>query len=239
MLVALILVGIRALAARSGVGELPVIPGHDALYPLNWVFPLLFVAAQAPELLGRDLRYRVLTLYFSRALRRPDYVLAKLVALTVGVSVILLLPQLLLSGGMILMNADVGAGLRTEAEVMPAIVGSSVSIAFVASAFALVIASLTPRRAYATAAIFGAWIIPGILSAILIGLDLGEAARWVVLLDIGSLLDGLNAWFFGVEPSAPALIGSDLSMDVVAATAILVGVGATLILVWRYLRIQT
>src|SRR5207342_2974235 len=111
VLVALILVGIRALAARSGVGELPVIPGHDALYPLNWVFPLLFVAAQAPELLGRDLRYRVLTLYFSRALRRPDYVLAKLVALTVGVSVILLLPQLLLSGGMILMNADVGAGL--------------------------------------------------------------------------------------------------------------------------------
>ena len=154
-------------------------------------------------------------------------------------SIILLLPQLLLSGGMILMNADVGAGLRTEAEVMPAIVGSSVSIAFVASAFALVIASLTPRRAYATAAIFGAWIIPGILSAIVIGLDLGEAARWVVLLDIGSLLDGLNAWFFGVAPSAPALIGSDLSVDVVAATAILVGVGATLILIWRYLRIQT
>ena len=83
---------------------------------------------------------------------------------------------------------------------MPAIVGSSVSIAFVAAAFALVIASLTPRRAYATAAIFGAWIIPGILAAIVIGLDLGEAARWVVLLDIGSLLDGVNAWFFGVAP---------------------------------------
>lgn len=237
-LVALILVGIRAIAARSGVGEIPVIPGHDALYPLNWVFPLLFVAAQAPELLGRDLRYRVLTLYFSRALRRPDYAIAKLAALTIGVTVILLLPQLLLSGGMVLQDADVGAALRTEAGAMPAIVGSSVSIAFVASAFALVIASLTPRRAYATAAIFGAWIIPGILSAIVIGLDLGEAAHWVVLLDIGSLLDGLNAWFFGVAPSAPALIGSDLSVDVVAATAILVGIGATIVLVWRYLRIQ-
>ena len=34
---------------------------------------MLFCAAQAPELFGRDQRYAVLPLYFSRALTRSDY----------------------------------------------------------------------------------------------------------------------------------------------------------------------
>ena len=38
---------------------------------------MLFCAAQAPELFGRDQRYGVLPLYFSRALTRTDYALAK------------------------------------------------------------------------------------------------------------------------------------------------------------------
>ncbi len=99
-LIALILVGIRALAgagaaARRARRSSPATTGCTRIVA---VFPILFVAAQAPELLGRDQRYRVLTLYFSRALRRTDYALAKLAALSVGVLAILLLPQLLLGG---------------------------------------------------------------------------------------------------------------------------------------------
>ena len=41
----------------------------------------LFVAAQAPELVSSDQRHRVLSLYFSHALERTDYALAKLGAL--------------------------------------------------------------------------------------------------------------------------------------------------------------
>ena len=38
---------------------------------------MLFCAAQAPELFGRDQRYGVLPLYFSRVLTRLDYALAR------------------------------------------------------------------------------------------------------------------------------------------------------------------
>ena len=38
---------------------------------------MLFRAAQAPELFGRDQRYGVLPLYFSRVLTRVDYALAR------------------------------------------------------------------------------------------------------------------------------------------------------------------
>ncbi len=236
-LIALILVGIRAVAARGGFEDIPIIPGHDAMYSLIAVFPLLFVAAQAPELLGRDQRYRVLTLYFSRALRRTDYALAKLAALTIAVLAILLVPQLILSAGQILLDTDIAAALRKEAASLTAVVGSSLVIAFVTSAFALAIASATPRRAYATAAIFGAFIIPGIVAAVVIGLDLG-AGQWIILLDVGSLLDGVNSWFFGVLPTGQPVLESGVSVETLAATAVILGLGSTVALVWRYLRIQ-
>jgi hypothetical protein len=38
---------------------------------------MLFCAAQAPELFGRDQRYGVLPLYFSRVLTSIDYALAR------------------------------------------------------------------------------------------------------------------------------------------------------------------
>ena len=48
------------------------------------MFLMLFCAAQAPELFGRDQRYGVLPLYFSRALTRSDYALAKVGGLFVA-----------------------------------------------------------------------------------------------------------------------------------------------------------
>ncbi len=205
-LIALILVGVRALAAQVDLGDVPGIPGHDGLYAAVSVFPLLFVAAQAPELLGRDQRYRVLTLYFSRALRRTDYALAKLAAMSIGTLTILLVPHLLLGAGTILLDPDIVTALRTEAATLPPVLGSSVVIAVTLAAVALLAASFTPRRAYATAAIFGVFIIPGIIAAIVIAIDPGRLSDWIIMIDIGSLLDGVNAWFFGVRPSAEAAL---------------------------------
>jgi ABC-2 type transport system permease protein len=238
-LVALIIVGVRALAqgATGGeLGDIGVLPGHSGMYQQVAVFPILFVAAQAPELLGRDQRYRVLTLYFSRALRRPDYALAKLAALSLGVMSILLLPQLILAVGSVLLTTDTVEAIRTELGALPAILGSSVIIAIVTSGLALVVASITPRRAYATAAIFGVFIIPAIVAAIVLGLDVGEASKWIVLIDVGTLLDGINAWFFGVAPSGPG--ATDVPIEALAGGAVLLGVGCSAALVWRYVRIQ-
>ncbi len=48
------------------------------------ILVMLFAAAQGPELFGRDQRYGVLPLYFSRVLTRIDYALAKTGALWVA-----------------------------------------------------------------------------------------------------------------------------------------------------------
>src|SRR5258707_13867 len=49
---------------------------------LRVLIMLIFVAVQAPELVSRDLRSRVLPLYFSRPLKPVDYPLAKYLAFT-------------------------------------------------------------------------------------------------------------------------------------------------------------
>ena len=49
---------------------------------------MLFCAAQAPELFGRDQRYGVLPLYFSRVLTRVDYTLARAGGLFLAIFVI-------------------------------------------------------------------------------------------------------------------------------------------------------
>ena len=82
---AVIIVALNAFASRFGISDLGVLPGHPDMAGAVGVFATILVAVQAPELLGRDVRYRVLSLYFSRALLREDYALAKLAALSAAV----------------------------------------------------------------------------------------------------------------------------------------------------------
>ena len=59
----------------------------------------VFVAVQAPELVSRDLRSRVLPLYFSRPIKPGDYPLAKYLGFTAACLVMLEVPLLLLYAG--------------------------------------------------------------------------------------------------------------------------------------------
>lgn len=233
-LIATVVVGMTALAARVGAGEIGLLPGHAELVGVVSAFPTILVAAQAPELLGRDVRYRVLTLYFSRALLRVDYALSRFAALATAVAVVLLLPQVILSVGAILLTPDVSGALGRELAYWPAILGSTLVNAFVPAALALALASLIVRRAYATAAIFGAFIIPGIVAAIIVALDLGSASRQIVLLDIGAVLDGANAWFFGIAATNETLAKTDVPTWEALVAAIVAGAGAAAVLVQRY-----
>src|SRR5688572_5894623 len=69
-----------AVAIRVLVGDIVELYSYDNyLWGIGALFTI-FVAAQAPELVVNDMRHRVLPLYFSRPIRRLDYVAAKLAA---------------------------------------------------------------------------------------------------------------------------------------------------------------
>lgn len=234
VLTAVIIVALNAFASRFGISDLGVLPGHSDMAGAVGVFATILVAVQAPDLLGRDVRYRVLTLYFSRALLREDYALAKLAALGVAVLALYLLPHVILTAGAVLLTSDVLGALGREVGYWPAIIGSAVVMAIATAGVALVIAAFVARRAYATVAIFAVFIVPAIIVAVILVLELGPASRYVVLLDLGTVLDAANAWFFGVSPSGGVWPLTDLPVALGLITSIVIALGTSAILVQRY-----
>ena len=104
---AVVALGFLALACQlGGVNVEGISPiRYETYYPLIAQVVFLFAAAQAPELLGRDLRHRVLALYFSRAIEREDYALGKLVALAGAMLVLILFRRALVLLGRPLLSA--------------------------------------------------------------------------------------------------------------------------------------
>jgi ABC-2 type transport system permease protein len=233
-IVALVIVAVSAFAARFGISDVRAIPGHPDMAGAVGAFATILVAVQAPELLGRDVRYRVLSLYFSRALLRVDYALAKLAALSVAVVILLLIPHVILTIGAVLVTPDIVGAMGREAGQWPAILGSVVLTAVATTGVALVVAAYIARRAYATVTIFALFLVPGIIVAVIIALDLGSASRYVVLLDLGTVLDAANAWFFGVAPSQGVWPPTGLPVSFGLVASIAIAVGSSAILVQRY-----
>ena len=233
-LIAVIVVAMNAFATRFGVSDLGVIPDHPDMAGSTGTFVVLLVAVQAPELLGRDVRYRVLSLYFSRALLRVDYALAKLAALATAALIILLVPHLILTIGAVLLTSDVTGALSREAGWWPAILGSTVVTAVAMAGVGLVIAAFIARRAYATVAIFGVFIVPAIIVAVVLALELGGASRYIILFDVGTAVDAANAWFFDIVPSSGLWPLASVPLWMGLVDAIVIALGTSAILVQRY-----
>ena len=243
MLPAVLAVGVAALVAQAGPagGQLeeasPI--RYDSYYGLVSVFIMLFTAAQAPELFGRDQRYAVLPLYFSRVLTRSDYAIAKVGGLMVALFLIVIAPYLVLFIGRVFVAPDPASGLADEIAAFPKFVLQSLLVAGLFGGLASLIAAWTPRRAYATAVIIAVFIIPPVVVQLLIGgmFANDDLARVVILFSPGDVLDGTNAAIFQKVAFESQISKVDLPgwAYIVAA---LVGIAATVgLTLRRYLRI--
>jgi ABC-2 type transport system permease protein len=237
LLPALVAVGIAGLASQlplgNGSGEVRPIR-YENYYGLIAQLLFTFAAAQAPELLGRDLRHHVLSLLFSRALRRTDYVLAKVGALVTALLIVQLLPQAIVFVGRALASTDVSGSIAADAGMLPAIIGQAALVAILLGAISLAIASFSARRSYATAAIIVAFIVPPLAGGLLRNLaESPDAARIVSLLSPPDLLDATNRWLFDLPSSSRVVAGGPLP----AAVAVVIAGIALGVLVRRYQRV--
>jgi ABC-2 type transport system permease protein len=153
------LVALAALCLPAVVNAFSMANGNPRVFDydtyaatLRDLVMAIFVAVQAPELMSRDLRSRVLPLYFARPIKTTDYPLAKYLAFTAACLVMMEVPLLLLYGGSI---ANVHGGAAVWAQTRALIPGLLVGLmwAVVLAAISLFLASLTGRRAFATGAV--------------------------------------------------------------------------------------
>ncbi|HEY1670821.1 MAG TPA: hypothetical protein VGG54_34420 [Trebonia sp.] len=144
---------------------------YDTYVPaLRDIIMTIFVAVQAPELVSRDLRSRVLPLYFSRPIKPGDYPLAKYLGFTAACLVMLEVPLLLLWGGAV---ANVHGGSAVWAETRALFPGLLFGLMWAVSlaAISLFLASLTGRRAFATGTVAITLLLTYTLAEILLQVE--------------------------------------------------------------------
>jgi len=197
----------------------------------------LFVAAQAPELVSSDQRNHVLSLYFSHALARSDYALAKFAAMAAALLVLALAPLLVILFASILAATDVAAAVGDQLGNLPQIIGSPLIYAVPIAAVGMAIASFTPRRAYATGAIIAVFLVSAAVGGILAEAGRGRLSLVAPLINPFVLLDGTRDWLLGASIPDSPVSRADLALPVFGIlTAILTAIGIAAVL-WRYRRI--
>lgn len=150
LLLAAISVPTLIIAVVASITKLKDMPVDYTTYILNVQFlVMVYVAGQAPASVSRDLRFRVMSLYFSRPLTRLDYVTAKYAALTAALFVFMAIPLTILFVGALLAKISVG---HEAPDYLRSLVGAGL-LALVLAGLGLVIASITPRRGLGIAAI--------------------------------------------------------------------------------------
>jgi ABC-2 type transport system permease protein len=197
----------------------------------------LFCAAQAPELFGRDQRHGVLALYFARALRRPDYALARIAGFVTALLVIELLPQAVLFLGRVLLSPDIARGISDDLPSVGPVLAQSALSAGLLGGLAMAVAAFSPRRAYAVAGIIALFTIPSIVAGIVVALGSTTLGTWLVLLSPGQILEGTNAVVFDktFQSGDVMIVLPDLAFLGAAAIGI---VGSIAITMRRFARID-
>jgi len=213
---------------------------YDTYVPtLRDLIMLVFVAVQAPELVSRDLRSRVLPLYFSRPIKPVDYPLAKYLGFTGACLVMLEVPLLALYGGAV---ANVHGGSAVWAETKALIPGLLIGLlwAVTLAAISLFLASMTGRRGFATGAVAIAFLLTYTLAEILLqveslpgsrlggnaapSLGIPLAEKVAGLFSPFTLLQGVRLWLGGTNAGdnvpKPGAFGAVYALVLIALVAL-------------------
>ncbi len=239
VLPAIVAVGLATILTQAGPagGAIGSPIAYSNYHGLVGILIMLFCAAQAPELFGRDQRYGTLPLYFSRVLTRTDYAVAKVGGLVMALFLVDVAPYLILFVGRVFVAPDPVAGLNEELGAVPKFVLQALLTAGLLGGLASLVAAWTPRRAYATATIIGVFVIPPIIVALVGGLTNQDLARVLVLFSPGDVLDGTNAAIFGTIPDSAVVAALGLPGWAYVGAAAVGIAGSIGLTIRRYLKI--
>jgi ABC-2 type transport system permease protein len=227
-----------AVIALSSTHQRPI--SYDTyLSGLRILVLIVFMAAQAPDLVSRDLRSHTLPLYFARPIKRIDYPIAKLAAFMLALLAMIEIPLLILYLGTVTqLHGGSQIWHETKALIPGLLVG--LSWAVLLAGLALLFASFSGRRAYATGAVAIFFFLTLTLSRVLIqigqqssgGQGLAKAAG---LISPFTVLDGVRQWLGGTTSGiVPAPGGEGVVYGLMFVVFLVVGVGG---LIARYRRV--
>ena len=222
----------------TSVTGLPELPLSYSAYSLNLqVVIAVYLAAQAPALVSRDLRHRVVPLYLARPLGRAHYVQAKLAAMVTAVFLLMSAPLTILFVGALLAELPLSEQLP---DYLVGLAGAAL-YAVVLGGIGLVIAALTPRRGLGVAAVVAVLLVLSGIQATVLGIanEFGERtlAGYSGLLSPFTLVHGVVGSLLGDEAELSAAPPGTLGVLVFVLVTVLVIVGCYVALLARYRKV--
>ncbi|MFD2765766.1 ABC transporter permease [Micromonospora eburnea] len=232
-IVVVVAAGLTAVRTQTGQVVMTYAQFADAM---SWLV-IFFVAVVGPELVSRDLRSGVLPLYFSRPLPRGDYALAKLGALASALWLLLGAPQLVMFLGAAFTTKTGMHGVWDELlDLLPGLLYAALW-AVVFSSVALLIASLTGKRAFAAGGIVAAFLMTTPIVGTLSIMPSRAVNELAMLASPSTLVQGVGLYTLGdlLAPGASAeqMIGDFGPVYLVAAGVLVAGCVALLLLRYR------
>lgn len=218
MILPALVMAVVAIATKAD--ELPL---RYTTYAMFLQVPIIvFLASQAPALVSRDLRYKVMPLYFSRPLVRADYVLAKVAAMATALFALIGIPLVVLYVGALLGKLPFWVQTRGFTQ---GLVGALI-LSVVLASIGLLIASLAPRRGFGVAAVITVLLMNTVVSGVLVGVSLErnnpKLATYLSIINPIGMVDGVQMWLLGSEPMDDAWPMDDVGGAIFSATTVLV-----------------
>jgi ABC-2 type transport system permease protein len=223
---AAVFVGIAALIPDEITNEVDAIPDYADYFGNIWAAVILFVAIVGPEVLCADRKNGMLGMYLASPLTRDTYLFAKVLGVLPVLLLVTLGPLLLLLVGRSLVDAgpeSVGDFLL----VLVRTIAAGLLLSTIYTAVSLAAASLTERRAVASAGVILTIVASGSVTAALV--EGADFDRRLYLLNLALLPLELIQRIFGAPGSEPSLETASLAVAAVFWT-----LAAAAVVWWRY-----
>jgi ABC-2 type transport system permease protein len=239
--IALVMALVAGAAERlggPGAAEQAGLPSHSDFYGIASIIIFVFAAVIGPELLCPDRRNGVINLYLVRPITGGDYVLSRYAALLTVMVAAAWFPQVILFLGLSMGDPVPLDYLRANWLDVPRFLAAGFAIGAYASGLALLTASFTTRRAYASVFLVGLFVISTPFTVGLASEMEGTVGRWISMFNLTNIPVHVNDLIFNdvseVTEEAPA---RELAAWVRIAWYFLWTLGPLAILTVRYRRL--
>lgn len=240
--IALIMVLIAGAAERlggPGSTQRMNLPTHGDYYGIASIIIFIFAALVAPELLCRDRREGTISLYLVRPLTGADYVFGRCVAFLAVTLAAVWLPQIILFIGLVMGDAAPVQYLGRHWLDVPKFLTAGLALAAYVTGLAMLTASFTTRRAYASVFLVGLFVITTPFTVGLASEIDGPVGQWISMFNLTNIPVHVNDVIFGevseVTEDAPARA---LGSSVLVTWYFVWTLVPTALLWWRYRRLS-
>jgi ABC-2 type transport system permease protein len=180
-----------------GTADKAGLPSHSDFYGVASVIVFVFAAVVAPDLLSPDKRNGVINLYRVRPITGTDYIASRWAAFLTVMVVALWLPQVIMF--LALAGSDpLPAEYMTKHWVdVPRFILAGAALAVYATTLAMLAASFTTRRAYASVFLVGLFVISAPFTIGLAQEIEGAAGQWISMFALTNIPARVNDIIFG------------------------------------------